>query len=323
MIQKLKVEFENYLKDHAIKQEPQSLYDPINYIMSTGGKRFRPLLCLLLASNNDESISQEAFLTALTIELFHNFTLVHDDIMDEADVRRGSPAVHKKYSVPKAILSGDAMLILCFDMLTQIKSEHKDLLLKEFINAAMDVCKGQELDLVFETTDDVSYEEYIEMVRLKTGVLIGLSLFTGGLLSGLNYEDAMTLKKAGEQIGIAFQVKDDYLDVYGNSSDTGKMQGGDILNGKKTLLYYYAINEASAKDRERIAEIYQEKAVRSPKTILEIKEIYDKYNIPKLLEEEMLLYNRRSNELIHSVQLNNLVEKNLRKLLPMLINRNG
>lgn len=322
MIEDLKTRFEEYLLDNGIEDSPQSLFDPINYIMSTGGKRFRPLLCMLLSCNESDDVTDEALLLAHTIELFHNFTLVHDDIMDEADVRRGSATVHKKYSVPKAILSGDAMLILCFDKLTQMDERNRTLLLNEFIKTALDVCKGQELDMKFEQLNNVSYEDYIEMVRLKTGTLIGLSLFTGGILGGLSYEESRLLQEAGEQVGIAFQVKDDFLDVYGDSNETGKIEGGDILNGKKTLLYYYATALAEADDRDELIAIYTKAEVRNEEDIKRVKEIYDAAGVPDLLEEEMEKYNSMSTALVDKVQLRKKIRQELGLLLPMLTDRN-
>lgn len=321
MINTLKKQFDVYLATQDIEDKPQSLFDPINYIMSTGGKRFRPLLCLLMSCNNDSEISDEALLCAHTIELFHNFTLVHDDIMDDADVRRGFPTVHIKYSTPKAILSGDAMLILCFDKLTQISTQNKNLLLNEFIKIALDVCRGQELDMLYEGENNVSYSDYIEMVRLKTGALIGLSLFTGAILGGLSIEEARLMQEAGEQVGIAFQVRDDYLDIYGDSSQTGKKEGGDILNGKKTLLYYYAVNKASEEDRKVLQDIFNKTTPRSEKDIAIVKNIYSEYAIPELLEEEMRMYSKKSNSLVDKVTLSDIVRDNLSLLLPMLTAR--
>ncbi len=322
MIGELKAEFEQYLRENAFKSEPESLYEPINYIMATGGKRFRPLLCLVLSRQKQGELSKEALLGAYILELFHNFTLVHDDIMDEADIRRGAATVHKKYSTPKAILSGDAMLILCFQLINRLESEQKELIREAFIQTALEVCHGQELDMEFEKSNQVEHTDYIEMVRLKTGVLLGLSMFMGSLLGGMSVSEARQLQEAGEQVGIAFQIKDDYLDVYGDSVDTGKKQGGDILNGKKTLLYHYSMMRATEEDKRSLKRVFDSSQIRGEREIALIKGIYDHYDIPAQIKGEIELYNKQSRAIINAVPLKQSVVDQLSVLFPMLTVRN-
>lgn len=321
MIKKIKNELEAYITEHTFMDFPQSLYEPINYILSTGGKRLRPLICLLLSKNGRNEISEDAYKCAYLIEVFHNFTLMHDDIMDEATLRRGFPAVHLKYDLSSAILSGDAMLILCIHMLSQVSQPEKELFLNEFLNAALDVCKGQELDMEYEKKDIVDYADYIEMVRLKTGVLIGQSMFMGSILGGISVEDAYRMKSAGEQIGIAFQIKDDYLDAYGEVAHTGKKRGGDILNGKKTLLYYYAVSRAEENDRKILNTIFSMQEMKSDNVVEQVLHIYDKYQVPLHIEDEIQSYIDITDSLLDDIHLSEEITAELSKLLPLLTSR--
>jgi geranylgeranyl diphosphate synthase type II len=214
---------------------PLKLYAPVAYSLMIGGKRLRPALMLHTASLFSEDINH-VLPAAMAIEIFHNFTLLHDDIMDRADVRRGLPTVHKKYNENAAILSGDAMSILAFKYLAKGNGAGFHDLLSLFSKTAIEVCEGQQLDMDFETRDDVTVDEYLEMIRLKTAVLIACSLKIGAILSNASAEDADLLYEYGIHIGLAFQLQDDWLDVYGNPDIFGKKQGGDICANKKTYL---------------------------------------------------------------------------------------
>lgn len=216
-------------------QQPVELYQPIEYMMALGGKRLRPVLTLMAANIFTTEIGQ-AMPAALAVEMFHNFSLVHDDIMDKADIRRGQPTVHKKWNETIAILSGDLMMIKAIDLLCESKHQNLAELIKLFNITAAEVCEGQQWDMNFETIDHVSEEEYLNMITLKTAVLIGCSLKLGAMVSGASHDDAEHLYQFGKNIGIAFQIQDDILDSFGEGDKVGKKIGGDILANKKTLL---------------------------------------------------------------------------------------
>ncbi|MCB0761721.1 MAG: polyprenyl synthetase family protein [Flavobacteriales bacterium] len=236
------------LADISNLRSPETLYEPMDYLLSLGGKRMRPYLCLLGASVAGGD-PQEAVDAAVAIELFHNFSLMHDDIMDEAPLRRGKPTVHARWNENQAILSGDAMLVCAYDLL--IKSGHTQTveMLALFNQTALEVCEGQQLDMDFENREDVTVEEYIEMIRLKTSVLIGASLSLGAKCSGASGEVSDALYDFGINLGLAFQLRDDYLDTFGDSEQTGKQSGGDILADKKTYLHLCAVSRASDQQR--------------------------------------------------------------------------
>ena len=230
-----------------IGQNPNELYDPIHYLLSLGGKRIRPVLCLLTYSLF-KSDWEKQVPAALSVEIFHNFTLMHDDIMDKAPLRRGKQTVHEKWNDNIAILSGDVMLVNAYQYLNKVKGlslEAFQHLLGRLSRIAAEVCEGQQFDMNFESRDDVTVEEYIEMIRLKTSVLIGFSMEMGGLLASAPAEVSDSLYRIGETIGLGFQLKDDLLDVYGDPEKFGKQPGGDILANKKTYLLIKAFEKAT------------------------------------------------------------------------------
>ncbi len=236
--------FLDFLGSYQFPNEPQQLYGACRHILSIGGKRIRPVLCLM-ANELFRDDDGDAMKAALAIELFHNFSLVHDDIMDQADIRRGQPTVHKKYSLPTAILSGDALNVFAYDLLIELQSDQKIEIIKLFNKTAIEVCEGQQIDMDFESRVDVSIVEYLKMIELKTSVLLAASLAIGALVGGASEEDVRHLYKFGRNVGIAFQLKDDYLDAYGDVTKTGKKLGGDILANKKTIFYCYCLQLAS------------------------------------------------------------------------------
>ncbi|WP_409021325.1 polyprenyl synthetase family protein [Dyadobacter sp. CY261] len=238
LLEKLQTEFDL----HSYGEAPVELYEPITYIMSLGGKRFRPLLTLLATSIFDTDITK-ALKPAMAVEVFHNFTLMHDDIMDRAPLRRGMPTVHEKWNANTAILSGDVMLIRAYDLLLDVPKDNLRAVLSRFNQTAAEVCEGQQLDMNFETRWDVTEEEYIGMIRLKTSVLLGFALELGGMIAGADEETVKLLYAAGENMGIGFQLKDDLLDVYGDPAKFGKQVGGDIIANKKTFLLIEALSK--------------------------------------------------------------------------------
>ena len=235
--------------DWSIK--PEKLYHPIDYILSMGGKHLRPSLTLMACNIFSEDITP-AIKPAIGIEIFHNFTLLHDDIMDKADTRRGKPTVHKKWDENVAILSGDAMLIKAYQYITTCPENKLREILQVFSQTAIEVCEGQQYDMDFETQNLVTEEMYLNMIRLKTAVLLGASLKIGAIIGGANQHEANCLYDFGINIGIAFQLKDDLLDVYGNPKDFGKTIGGDITCNKKTFLMIRAINKANGQEKEEL-----------------------------------------------------------------------
>ncbi len=228
--------------------QPAELYEPISYIMSLGGKRLRPALTLMAYYMYHDD-PENALDHALAVEMFHNFTLMHDDIMDEAPLRRGQPAVHEKWNANTAILSGDVMLVKVYEQFLKSHREKLPEVLSRFNKCAAEVCEGQQLDMMFESREEVGEEEYLEMIRLKTAVLLGFSLELGALLAGAPEEDLDALREFGTLMGIAFQLKDDYLDVYGDHEKFGKQVGGDILSNKKTFLLINTMKQAESEQR--------------------------------------------------------------------------
>ena len=250
------------IESKKMGREPFSLYEPINYSLSNGGKRIRPLLTLLACNLFSEKIDQ-AIDAALAIEIFHNFTLLHDDIMDKADIRRGKPTVHKKWNENTAILSGDAMFIKSYDFLLETKTEKFKEILQVFNNTALEVCEGQQYDMEFENRNDVSENEYLRMIELKTSVLLAAALKIGAIIGGAENADADLLYDFGRNIGLAFQLQDDMLDVYGSKNTFGKEIGGDIVANKKTFLLIKAKQLSSIEDKRHIDSYLMDK--KTPK----------------------------------------------------------
>ena len=241
-----------YIEQLSYSREPKGLYDPIEYVLALGGKRLRPVL-MLLAYNLYREDVESIFSQAAGIETYHNFTLLHDDLMDNADMRRGKPVVHKKWNENTAILSGDAMLILSYQfMMNQCPPEHVQEVMEIFGRTALEVCEGQQWDMEFESRNDVTVGEYIEMIRLKTSVLLAAALKIGAVLGGASSADAQKLYDFGIRMGLAFQLQDDYLDVYGNPAVFGKKIGGDILCNKKTYMLITALEQAKGENREEL-----------------------------------------------------------------------
>lgn len=268
---------------------PDELYEPIRYIMSLNGKRFRPLLTLLAASVFDDNW-QNALKSAMAVEIFHNFTLMHDDIMDKAPLRRGKATVHEKWNANTAILSGDVMLIKAYDHLLDINPNLLRQVLARFNQTAAEVCEGQQLDMNFETSWDVTETEYLEMIRLKTSVLLGFALELGGMTSGADQDSARLLYKAGESMGIGFQLKDDLLDVYGDPEKFGKQVGGDIISNKKTFLLIEALGKAEGAEKAELNKWIALETFDKDEKVNAVRGIYDKLGIRKLTEAKISEY---------------------------------
>ena len=277
---------EEAIEKNAYKKQPQSLYAPINYTLALGGKRIRPAL-LLLANDLFNGKPEKAINAALAIEVFHNFTLVHDDIMDNAPIRRGKPTVFKKWDVNTAILSGDVMLVEAYQLLAACDTVVLPELLKLFNKTAVEVCEGQQYDMLFEKAADVTIDNYLKMIELKTAVLLGTSLKMGAIIAGASKSDAKHFYEFGKNIGVAFQLMDDILDVYGNPEKFGKQVGGDILANKKTYLLLKTMELANGTLRKELEFCLNSKTLSPENKITRVKSIYNQLKIKEKSIDEM------------------------------------
>jgi len=267
-------------------RKPASLYDPIRYVLSLGGKRIRPVL-MLMAYNLWKDDPERIMMQALGLETYHNFTLLHDDVMDNADMRRGHETVHKKWNANQAILSGDTMLLQAFERIESCEADKLQEVFKVFLVTAYEIGEGQQFDVEFETRNDVTEEEYIEMIRLKTSVLLACAVKIGAILAGASKEDADSIYKFGEQIGLAFQLQDDLLDVYGDPKVFGKNIGGDITSNKKTYMLINAVNRANAQQREELMRWINAKTFDREEKVKAVTRLYDEIGIRQLCEQKM------------------------------------
>ncbi len=287
----------------SLQKKPEKLYDPITYILSLGGKRLRPVLALAACDLFGEN-PEKAIQAASGIEIFHNFTLLHDDIMDKADMRRGKETVHKKWNSNIAILSGDTMFALAYQQIATSSREQLHEILDTFTTTAIEVCEGQQYDMDFETSEVVTIPEYLNMIRLKTAVLLGASLKIGALIAGATTKQAQLIYDFGVNIGIAFQLKDDYLDAFGDLEKFGKNIGGDIAANKKTYIYLKCLEIADKQDRSGLLELYQQTQGDSKAKINEVIEIFNKYDLKNHTLKEMENFFGKSLELMDKIEAN-------------------
>ncbi len=274
------------IKEQEYGTDPVELYEPIQYIMALGGKRLRPLLTLIaysLYKNKPEKIIRQA----LAMEVFHNFTLMHDDIMDEAPLRRGQPTVHEKWNKNTAILSGDVMLVKAYDLMLETDEKYLQASLKLFNKCASEVCEGQQMDMLFECRESVSETEYLDMIRLKTAVLLGTSLRMGALLAGANKVNQKSLYSFGVNIGMGFQLKDDLLDVYADKEKFGKQVGGDIIANKKTFLLIKAQELANTQQQQELNQWLCAHDFDGEEKVAAVTKLYDQLDIKALAEQKM------------------------------------
>lgn len=303
MIKQLQQQVEKAIADINWVQEPTGLYQPIDYVLSLGGKRIRPVLTLLACKlfSDDE---KQALSTALAVEVFHNFTLLHDDVMDRADTRRGKPTVHKKWNDNTAILSGDAMLIKAYQLLQQAPADKLPVLLDLFSKTAIEVCEGQQYDVDFENDLAVQLPQYIEMIRLKTAVLLAAALKMGAIIGGASLQDANALYDYGINLGLAFQLRDDYLDSFGDPAVFGKKIGGDICCNKKTFLMITALQTASEEQRKELLQwIGCTDATCHEQKIKAVLKIYQDLQIDTRCEEAIRAYFEKSVGSLKNIQL--------------------
>lgn len=292
--------FESYLQDNKLNNTPTELYEPVNYILSLGGKRLRPALVLAGHYLFDVKI-EKALPAAMAVEIFHNFSLVHDDIMDAAPLRRGQATVHSKFGLNAGILSGDAMLILAYDFLLKSDGVASLDLMKTFNQMAIQVCEGQQMDMNFETQQFVTIEDYLKMIELKTAVLVACSLEIGALIGGANPRDAAALYEFGRCLGIAFQLQDDILDAFGDPKKFGKKPGGDIVQNKKTYLYLMAMEIAPIEVANKLKSLFTSETLEENNKINAVLEIFDELNIKNLTEEKKAYFWKKALMALSSV----------------------
>ena len=309
-----------YIKNLPLEKEPRGLYEPIRYILSLGGKRIRPVL-MTMAYELWRDDSERVLPLAVALETFHNFTLLHDDVMDHADMRRGMPTVHKKWDENTAILSGDNMLVLAFKWMQQCPADKMPAVLKVFTDTAIEIDEGQQYDVDFESRDDVREEEYIEMIRLKTSVLLACAVKIGAIMADAPADDTENLYKFGEAIGLSFQLQDDYLDVYGNPKVFGKAIGGDITSNKKTYMLINAFNKAGGADKEELTHWIEAKDFDREEKVKAVTDIYNKLGIDKMAKAKMEQYYTEAIAYLDKVNVSDDKKKALKQYADMMMKR--
>ena len=318
-IKQLQQDFTDFLASTDLNGQPKELYEPIAYTLLQSGKRLRPMLCLL-ANELFDGDEQEALWPALALETFHNFTLIHDDIMDKAPLRRGKETVYQKWNADIAILSGDAMLAQAFQY--ALKPQKGAELARQLGKVAIEICEGQQMDLNFETLGNVTIPEYLEMIRLKTAVLLATALQMGATVAGAPADDIQRLYNFGINMGMSFQLQDDILDLYSDVAVFGKRHGGDIADNKKTYLYLKALDLASAKDRKRLEYLFTLRIDHDEEEkIEEVQAIYDRLHVKEAVEAVMLDYDRKAFEAIDAVGMPEEKKKHLRTYAELLSGR--
>lgn len=291
-----------YLDNLSYDRKPSSLYEPIRYVLSMGGKRIRPVL-MLLSYNMFRENPEEILMPACALETYHNYTLLHDDLMDNADLRRGHETVHRKWDANTAILSGDSMLVLAYQRMAQCDKQKMPEVLSLFTETALEIGEGQQYDMDFEHRNDVTEDEYIEMIRLKTSVLLACAMKIGAILAGASKEDANNLYRFGEQIGLAFQLQDDYLDVYGDTRVFGKAIGGDITSNKKTYMLINAMLRANDTQRAELEKWISATEFDREEKIAAVTRLYNEIGIDKLAQEKINFYFEQSRKYLAAVSV--------------------
>ncbi len=310
-----------HLANKVTLKEPASLYEPIDYILTLGGKRLRPVLTLMSADFFGGNYKQ-ALDASLAVEMFHNFSLVHDDIMDNAPLRRGHQTVHEKWDVNTGILSGDAMLILAYQLFETYRPEVFMQLAVLFSKTALEVCEGQQYDVDFETRNDVTISEYIKMIEYKTAVLIGASLQMGAIIAEASQSCQEKIYAFGKNLGIAFQLQDDYLDAFGNPLTFGKQVGGDIIANKKTFLYLTALQKSTPAEAQELSSLFATMPKDPSNKITAVKEIFVSSGAAKATEDEIARYTNTSISLLQDIKISQQHKDTLKSFADFLMNRN-
>ncbi|MCM2301853.1 MAG: polyprenyl synthetase family protein [Flavobacteriaceae bacterium] len=317
-LNQLSEDFNQYLSKKIEVKDPVNLYQPIKYILDLGGKRIRPLL-VLLATDLFESDYKNAFPAALAVEVFHNFTLIHDDIMDSASLRRGKPTVHHKWNENIGILSGDAMLIQAYSFIEEYPDDIYRKIMKVFNKTAMEVCEGQQYDMDFEQLQDVSINQYLDMIKLKTSVLLASAFEIGAIIANASDNDRKNIYNFGLNLGLAFQIQDDYLDTFGDEKSFGKKIGGDIIENKKTFLYLMALQNSNSEDQLLLKALY-----KNDDDIAKIKNVsqfFKDKQIPDLTQKSIELYTNEAFSFVDKLSLSSEKKEILKNLGLNLMNR--
>lgn len=312
---------EKHIQNLSIPNTPPELYEPVTYILSIGGKRIRPALVILACDLFADAV-EPALLPAMAIEVFHNFTLLHDDIMDRSELRRGSPTVHVKYNENVAILSGDVMSILASRLMNQAPGVVLNVVHDVFTLTAMQVCEGQQMDMNFEALSSVTEEEYMTMIELKTAVLIAASLKIGAILGGASERDSEDLYAFGRNLGLAFQLQDDLLDTYGDPALTGKKQGTDIVDNKKTFLVIQALEAASDKQKQELLGWLKEEKFDPSEKIRAVTALFDAMNVKEITENRIREYYQQALENLENLNRPEDRKTELYNFASFLMNRN-
>ncbi len=316
----LSVKINDYLSSLKYTHEPVELYHPIEYTLNIGGKRVRPVLMLLaynMYADNVEAILPQA----AAIEIYHNYTLLHDDLMDKADMRRGKATVHKLWNDNAAILSGDAMLVLAYKYMSECDSAKLKYILDVFTKTALEICEGQQWDVQFENMNEVEIDDYIEMIRLKTSVLLGAALKIGGIMAGASEEDIEKLYEFGIKIGLAFQLQDDYLDVYGNPKVFGKNIGGDIISNKKTFMLLSALNDSNSVQNEELRRWINSEECIPHEKIEAVTAIYNQLHIDQKCNCKIEQFFNEGLQIMDSLNVASDKKKELRNFVLHLMDR--
>lgn len=303
-----------------IDKQPQNLYEPIDYILSLGGKRIRPVLTLMAADIFDGD-HKKAIAAAKAVEMFHNFSLVHDDIMDDAPLRRGNETVHEKWDLNTGILSGDAMLILAYQYFENYEPKVFQALAKLFSKTALEVCEGQQYDVDFETRDDVTIPEYLKMIEYKTAVLLGAAMKMGAIVAETTEENTNLIYNFGLNLGIAFQLQDDYLDAFGNPETFGKQVGGDIIENKKTYLYLKAMEFSNTENKQQLLHLFSIQPQDNTDKIESVKAIFNSSGASQATQEAIAKYTEMAYETLEKMHLSDDKKMILRLFGDKLMNR--
>ncbi len=311
----------DYLDQLPYDRQPSSLYEPVKYVLSLGGKRIRPVL-MLLGYNLWREQPEQILMPACDIETYHNYTLLHDDLMDNADVRRGHQTVHRRWDANKAILSGDSMLVLAYQRMQQVPADKLQQVMDLFTVTALEIGEGQEYDMAFETRNDVTEDEYIEMIRLKTSVLLACALKIGAILADAPQEDADRLYRLGEQVGLAFQLQDDLLDVYGDPKVFGKAIGGDITSNKKTYMLINAVNRANDGQRAELERWIAATDFDRQQKVSAVTRLYDEIGIRQLCEDKINYYFELARQTLSEVNIPEAGKQCLSAYMDELLHRN-
>ncbi len=310
-----------YFEELSVVREPKNLYEPIQYILSLGGKRMRPVLTLM-ATDIFDGDCKKALAAATAVEVFHNFSLIHDDIMDDAPLRRGRETVHEKWDVNTGILSGDAMLILAYQHFEAYEPPMFRDLAKLFSKTAIEVCEGQQYDVDFETRDDVTVLEYLKMIQYKTAVLVGAAMKMGAIVAETSAENANLIYDFGLNLGVAFQLQDDYLDAFGNPETFGKQVGGDIIENKKTYLYLKALEFASAETKEQLLHLFSIQPSDNTDKINSVKEIFNQTGAAAATRDAIVQFTEKAFETLEKMDITSDKKAMLKAFGENLMNRN-